>query len=207
MAVVVRREADGLHSYAHIGTGNYHTGTASLYTDLGLFTSDPNITGEILQLFNHLTGRSLQKDYRNLLVAPLNMKDRFYEMIDREIAHVQAGRSGHIVAKMNSLEHRGICRALYRASAAGVSVDLIVRGFCCLRPGVPGLSENIRVLSVIGRFLEHSRLFHFRNGCETPSTESSILAQPTGCTATCLLAWKQSLRSSSEACANSAGGS
>lgn len=168
MAVVVRREADGLHSYAHIGTGNYHTGTASLYTDLGLFTSDPNITGEILQLFNHLTGRSLQKDYRNLLVAPLNMKDRFYEMIDREIAHVQAGRSGHIVAKMNSLEHRGICRALYRASAAGVSVDLIVRGFCCLRPGVPGLSENIRVLSVIGRFLEHSRLFHFRNGCENP---------------------------------------
>lgn len=168
MALVVRREVDGLRSYAHIGTGNYHSGTASLYTDLGLFTCNPTITDEVLQLFNHLTGRSLQKNYHKLLVAPVNMKARFYEMIDREIQHMQAGRPAHIVAKMNSLEHRGICRALYRASTAGVSVDLIVRGFCCLRPGVPGLSENIRVISVIGRFLEHSRLFHFRNGCEDP---------------------------------------
>ncbi len=168
MALVVRREVDGLRSYAHLGTGNYHTGTANLYTDLGLFTCSRAITDEMMQLFNHLTGRSLQKNYRKLLVAPLTMKERFYEMIDREIEHVKAGRPAHIVAKMNSLEHRGICRALYRASAAGVPVDLIVRGFCCLRPGVPGLSENIRVISVIGRFLEHSRLYHFRNGREDP---------------------------------------
>jgi polyphosphate kinase len=168
MAVVVRSEADGLRMYVHIGTGNYHTGTAKLYTDLGLFTCDPQLTYECLQLFNYLTGRSRKKDYSKLLAAPVNMERRFFEYIEQERRHAEAGRPAHIIAKVNSLEHRGICRALYDASAAGVKVDLIVRGFCCLRPGVNGMSENIRVTSIVGRFLEHSRLFYFRNGAADP---------------------------------------
>jgi polyphosphate kinase len=164
--LVVRQDPDGIRSYAHIGTGNYHAQTSKLYTDLGLFTCDPQITHDVVELFHYLTGRSLKRDYRKLLVAPVNMKDRFLEMIDREIAHQQAGKPARIVAKMNSLEDRKICRELYRASQAGVPIDLIVRGFCTLRPGVPGMSENIRVRSVIGRFLEHSRIFYFRNAAE-----------------------------------------
>jgi polyphosphate kinase len=148
----------------HLGTGNYHPITSKLYTDLGLFTCDPDIAHDAIELFHYLTGRSLKRDYRKLLVAPVNMKDRFLALIEREIEHQKAGRHARIIAKMNSLEDRKVCRALYRASQAGVSIDLIVRGFCTLRPGVPGMSENIRVQSVIGRYLEHSRIFYFRNG-------------------------------------------
>ncbi len=162
--LVVRQDADGIRSYAHIGTGNYNASTARLYTDLGLLTCDPQITHDVVELFHYLTGRSLKRDYHKLLVAPVNMQSRFLEMIEREIEHHKAGRPAHIVAKMNSLEERKVCRALYRASQAGVQIDLIVRGFCSLRPGVPGLSDNIRVMSVVGRFLEHSRIFYFRNG-------------------------------------------
>lgn len=164
--LVVRQDPDAIRSYAHIGTGNYHSQTAKLYTDLGLFTCDPQITHDVVELFHYLTGRSLKRDYRKLLVAPVNMKDRFLEMIDREIAHQRSGKPARIVAKMNSLEDRKICRELYRASQAGVAIDLVVRGFCTLRPGVPGMSENIRVRSVIGRFLEHSRIFYFRNDAD-----------------------------------------
>jgi len=162
--LVVRRDPDGLRCYVHIGTGNYNVQTAKVYTDLGLLTCNADITDDIVELFNYLTGRSLKTDYRKLLVAPVNMKDRFLALIDREIENQKAGKPARIVAKMNSLEDRNVCRALYRASQAGVQIDLIVRGFCCLRPGVPGLSDNIRVTSIIGRFLEHSRIFHFRSG-------------------------------------------
>jgi polyphosphate kinase len=164
LALVVRQEADGLRSYVHLGTGNYNVQTARLYTDFGLFTCRGLIADEVVELFNYLTGRSLKQDYQQLLVAPVNMRQRFKDLIDREIANREAGQPARIIAKFNSLEDRGIIRSLYRASQAGVPSDLIVRGFCCLRPGVPGLSENIRVTSVVGRFLEHSRIFYFRNG-------------------------------------------
>ena len=167
-ALVVRREPDGLRCYAHIGTGNYNVQTARLYTDLSLLTCRPDLTEDLVELFNYLTGRSLKTGLRKLLVAPIDMKRRFQELIQREIDLQQQGRPCRIIAKMNSLEDRGICRALYRASQAGVQIDLIVRGFCCLRPGVPGLSDRIRVVSIIGRFLEHSRLFYFRGGAEDP---------------------------------------
>ncbi len=163
-ALVVRQDPDGIRCYAHIGTGNYNSQTARLYTDLGLFTCDGDITGELVEMFHYLTGRSLKRDYTHLLVAPVNMRERFHAMINREIEHAQAGRPARIIAKMNSLEERKTIRLLYEASRAGVQIDLIVRGFCCLRPGVPGMSDNIRVTSVIGRFLEHSRIFYFRNG-------------------------------------------
>jgi polyphosphate kinase len=162
--LVIRQESEGIRCYAHIGTGNYNTQTANLYTDLGMFTCDPEITADLVDLFHYLTGRSLRRDYRKLLVAPVNMRQKFIEMIDREAAHAAAGRPAHIVAKMNSMEDRQIIDRLYAASGAGVQIDLIVRGFCCIRPGVEGKSERIRVTSVIGRFLEHSRLFYFRNG-------------------------------------------
>lgn len=172
-SLVVRQEGEGLRTYAHIGTGNYNSKTANLYTDLGLLTCDPRITGDLVQMFHFLTGRSIQKDFKHLLIAPTNMRRRFLEMIDREIEHCAAWkeRGGDasdpnrpaITAKMNSLEDQHICRKLYEASAAGVRIKLIVRGFCCLRPGVPGLSDNISVISVIGRFLEHSRIYSFHN--------------------------------------------
>lgn len=168
-ALVVRNDPDGaLRCYAHIGTGNYHVGTARFYTDLGLLTADPNLTGDLVELFHYITGHSLKKDYRKLLVAPVNMRDRFLKMIQREIDHRKKGKPAAIVAKMNALEDHSIIRALYRTSQAGVPVDLIVRGFCCLRPGIPEFGENIRVLSIIGRFLEHARIFHFRNAQEDP---------------------------------------
>lgn len=167
-ALVVRREADGLRCYAHIGTGNYHVGTARLYTDFGLFTAKREFTDDLVDLFHYLTGRSLKRDYTKLLVAPVNMSDRFIGMIRREVIAHRAGRPAHIVAKMNSLEDRDTIAELYKASQAGVPIDLIVRGFCCLRPGVAGLSENIRVVSVIGRFLEHSRVFYFRSSAVDP---------------------------------------
>lgn len=162
--LVVRLEGNEARGYAHIGTGNYHQQTARVYTDLGLFTCRPEITTDLLHLFNFLTGRSLKQDYRRLLVAPANMKRRFLEMIEREAEHARAGRPAHIVAKMNQLEDAEICHALCQASEAGVPADLIVRGFCVLKPGIPELTSNIRVVSIIGRFLEHSRIYYFRNG-------------------------------------------
>jgi polyphosphate kinase len=165
-ALVVRKEADGIRRYVHIGTGNYNTRTARLYTDLGLITCDENIGADISDLFNALTGYSHQKDYRRLLVAPVNMRDRLLALIDRETAHALAGRPGRIIAKMNALVDEECIHALYRASGAGVEIDLIIRGICCLRPGVEALSERIRVISIIGRFLEHSRLWMFGNDGE-----------------------------------------
>jgi len=169
-SLVVRRETiDGqsaLRTYCHVGTGNYHPKTAQLYTDLGLLTADPSVTQDVALLFNALTGHASGADYQRLLVAPSSMRTAFNELIDDEIDHARNGRPARIVAKMNSLEDRQLTRKLYEASQAGVSIDLIVRGFCCLRPGVPGLSENIRVHSIIGRFLEHSRIFAFGAGNE-----------------------------------------
>ena len=161
--LVVRREADGIRRYAHIGTGNYNSKTAKVYTDVGLFTAHPAIGADLTDLFNSLTGFSRQNVYRNLLVAPHNMRARFTEMIDREADHARAGRPGRIIAKMNALVDADIIQHLYAASQAGVHIDLMVRGICCLRPGVRGVSDNISVVSIVGRFLEHSRLFYFAN--------------------------------------------
>jgi polyphosphate kinase len=163
LAMVVRDEPDGLRTYVHIGTGNYNSKTALLYTDLGFFTANTQITSDVIELFHYLTGRSLKRDYRKLLVAPVNMRDRFLLKIRREIEHARDGKPARIVAKMNQLQDARLIKTLYEASQAGVQIDLIVRGFCCLRPGVPGLSENIRVVSILGRFLEHSRIFYFQN--------------------------------------------
>ncbi len=163
-ALVVRRDPDGIRRYVHIGTGNYNSRTARLYTDFGLLTCHPDIGADVSELFNLLTGFSRQRDYRRLIVAPATMKDRFLDLIHREAEHARAGRPARIIAKMNALQSPEIINALYDASHEGVEIDLIVRGICCLRPGVPGLSERIRVVSVIGRFLEHSRLFYFLNG-------------------------------------------
>ncbi len=171
-SLVVRRETsegrDGLHCYAHLGTGNYHPKTAQLYTDIGLLTDDPEITADVVDLFNVMTGRARPAQYRKLLVAPTHMRDAFVAMIGQETELARAGRNGRIIAKMNALEDNIITEALYEASRAGVQIDLIVRGFCCLRPGVPGMSDNIRVRSVIGRFLEHSRIFYFGSGADDP---------------------------------------
>jgi len=167
-ALVVRKEAGGLRCYAHIGTGNYHVKTARLYADFGLLTCNPLLTRDVVNLFHYLTGHAQAPVCTTLLVAPTTMRPRFIELIDRETGHQRAGRPARIVAKMNQLEDPDIIEALCRASAAGVSIDLIIRGFCCLRPDVPGQTENIRVRSIIGRFLEHSRVFHFANGQENP---------------------------------------
>lgn len=164
--LVTRDEGEAIRCYAHIGTGNYHALTANLYTDLGLFTAKDSYTRELLDFFNFLTGRSLKTDYEKLLVAPHSMANRFLELIDNEIAEAKKGNPAVIRAKFNNLEDRETIDALYRASQAGVEIDLYVRSICCLRPGVPGLSENIRVRSMIGRLLEHSRVFYFRAGAE-----------------------------------------
>ncbi len=163
LSLVIREEEDGLRAYFHIGTGNYNPKTAGLYTDLGFFSCDPAIAADLMDLFNYLTGYSRQDIYRKLLVAPVTMRQSFLEMIDVEIGHALAGRPARIIAKMNGLEDPVLVRKLYEASQAGVSIDLNIRGVCRLRPGLPGLSENIRVLSIIGRFLEHSRIFYFAN--------------------------------------------
>jgi polyphosphate kinase len=176
-AMVVRREEGSLRTYVHLGTGNYHPRTAQLYTDLGLFTCDPAIVDDAIELFNFLTGRSRLDTYETLMVAPLNMKKRYIALIQREAAIAQAHArgegppgsvGGRIVAKMNSFADSDLAEHLYAASQAGVQITLFVRGFCCLRPGVPGLSENIRIVSVLGRFLEHSRIFHFGNAKADP---------------------------------------
>ncbi|MDO8186189.1 polyphosphate kinase 1 [Conexibacter sp. JD483] len=165
--LVVRREGNGVKHYAHVGTGNYHAGTAHLYTDFGLFTADDEITAEIAELFNQLTGYSKPDDYEHVLVAPLNLRDGIIEQIDATIAAHTPQQPARIAMKMNSLVDPACIRALYRASQAGVQVELNVRGACCLRPGVSGVSENIRVVSIVGRFLEHSRIYAFERGGET----------------------------------------
>lgn len=167
-ALVVRKDSDMIRCYAHIGTGNYNASTAKFYTDVGLLTSRESVTQEIVELFNYLTGHSLKKDYKHLLIAPINMSQRFKAMIEREAEHGAAKRPAQIMAKFNSMEESDISQSLYEASQKGVQIDLMVRGFCCLKAQVPGLSDNIRVTSIIGRFLEHSRIFYFRNGKTNP---------------------------------------
>jgi len=162
--LVVRREGDHVRNYVHIGTGNYHSTTARLYTDLGLFTADPEIGADVAEMFNLLTGYSRPADYRRVLVSPHSMRSSILAEIEATIAAHKAGREAKIQMKMNSLVDRTCIEALYRASQAGVEVDINVRGISCLRPGVPGLSENIRVVSVVGRFLEHSRIYAFQRG-------------------------------------------
>ena len=163
IVMVVRREKERIRRYVHIGTGNYNPKTARLSTDLGLLSCREDLGADLTDLFNYLTGYSRQKSYRQLLVAPVNMRDRFMSLIRREIENAQNGLSGRIVVKMNSLIDPQIITALYEASRAGVQIDLIVRGTCCLRPGLKNISENIRVISIVGRFLEHSRIFYFYN--------------------------------------------
>lgn len=166
ITMVVRQEKECIRRYAHIGTGNYNPKTARLYTDLGLLTCREDLGADLTDLFNYLTGYSRQRSYRQLLVAPVNLRARMLALIAREMEHSKAGGEGRIIAKMNALVDPEIIRALYGASQAGVSIDLIVRGVCCLRPGVPGVSDRIRVMSVVGRFLEHSRVFYFHNNGE-----------------------------------------
>lgn len=163
MVLVVRKEIDGVKRYVHLGTGNYNPSTAKLYTDIGLFTADEDICADISEVFNYLTGYSEQNEFRKLFVAPINIRESFLDLIEREIVNVRKGKSGRIIFKMNSLVDPAIISALYEASNNGVKIDLIVRGICCLVPQVPGLSENIRVLSIVGRFLEHSRIYYFYN--------------------------------------------
>ena len=164
LCLVVRKEADGMRRYVHIGTGNYNRATSQVYTDFGLFTADPDVLDDVAEVFNYLTGYSQRTEYKQLLVAPVGLRARFLALVEREIEHARpAGRRASII-KNNAITDPAIVRALYRASQAGVEIDLIVRGACCLRPGVPGVSERIRVRSVVGRFLEHSRVYDFDNG-------------------------------------------
>jgi len=168
MALVIRRERDRrgrarLVHYAHLGTGNYHPRTTRLYTDFGLLTADPEICADVHEVFLHITSLAKPARLKRLLLAPFTMHRRVLEMIRREMRHAREGKPARIMAKMNALVEEGVIRALYAASAAGVSIDLIVRGACALRPGVPGISDNIRVRSILGRFLEHHRVWYFEN--------------------------------------------
>ena len=164
IALVVRQEGDAIRRYLHLGTGNYNPATARLYTDLGLLTSDEELGEDATYFFNALTGYSAKHPPQRLLAAPVNLAEKLHALIEREIKLQEGGELGHLIFKMNALEDPKMIRALYQASQAGVKVDLLVRGFCCLRPGLPGVSENIRVISIVGRFLEHSRIYYFRNG-------------------------------------------
>jgi polyphosphate kinase len=166
ITLVVRQEQDGLRRYVHVGTGNYNDNTAKLYTDIGLFTSDSIIGEDASGLFNEVTGYSAPHNWKAFGVAPTDMKDKLFEKIRRESQHALQGKPARIIAKMNSLSNQDVVDVLYEASKAGVKIDLIIRGVCCLRPGVPGLSENIKVLSIVDRFLEHSRIIYFENGGE-----------------------------------------
>jgi polyphosphate kinase len=164
IALVVRKEGDSMRRYIHLATGNYNAITAQVYEDIGMFTCDEEIGADATDLFNYLTGYSAKKDYRKLLVAPVNLRAKMEELIQREIEHQQRSGNGRLIFKMNALVDPRMIRKLYQASQAGVQIDLIIRGMCCLRPGIPGVSENIRVISVVGRFLEHSRIYYFSNG-------------------------------------------
>ena len=163
LSMIVRREADGLRRYAHIGTGNYNPATARIYTDVGLMTIREDITSDVAEVFNLLTTQSNKPELKKLLVAPFTMMDRILGLIEGEAEHAKAGRPARIVAKMNGLDDVGVIRQLYRASQKGVQVDLIVRGHSRLRPGLAGYSDNIRVISIVGRFLEHDRIYYFYN--------------------------------------------
>jgi polyphosphate kinase len=167
-ALVIRQEESGVRAYAHLATGNYHARTARLYEDVGLLTASPTVTRDVVTLFHFLTGRSRTPQFETLVVAPMHMRTEFVRLIEREIANHEAGLPARIVAKLNQLEDPDICALLSRASQAGVPVDLVVRGLCCLVPGVPGLTENLRVRSVVGRFLEHSRIYYFAAGSDDP---------------------------------------
>ena len=164
LTLVVRREGEKLRRYVHVASGNYNPTTSCTYTDLGMFTVDESIGRDATELFNYLTGFSQQTDYRTLMVAPIDLREKLNALFDREIEHKRAGRPAHIIAKFNRLADLQVIEKLYEASRSGVKIDLIVRGICMLRPGIPGLSENITVRSVVGRFLEHSRVFWFQNG-------------------------------------------
>jgi polyphosphate kinase len=164
LCLIVRQESDGIQRYVHTSTGNYNPETAKVYTDVGYFTADPDVVSDVSDVFNYLTGYSSRKEYRAMLVAPLQLRTRLCELINREAEHAKAGRPAHITIKVNAVTDDQMIRVLYRASQAGVRIDLIVRGICSLRPGIPGVSDNIRVRSIVGRFLEHSRIFWFSNG-------------------------------------------
>jgi polyphosphate kinase len=164
--LIVRKESDGLRTYCHIGTGNYHPKTAHIYTDLGLLTCSPELGHDLVNLFHYLTGYSPCQPYQKVMVAPRDMRNAFYDLFHQEIAHQQRHGNGRIICKMNALDDVGVIKELYRASQAGVQIDLIVRAHCALRPGVVGYSENIRVVSILGRFLEHSRIFYFHNNAQ-----------------------------------------
>jgi polyphosphate kinase len=164
LCLVIRQETDGVQRYVHTGSGNYNPETAKVYTDMGIFTADPDVVADVSEIFNYLTGYSNQKEYRSLLVAPVQLRSRLTELVMREADHARAGRPAQMIFKVNAITDDQMIRVLYRASQAGVSMDLIVRGICSLRPGIKGISDNIRVRSIVGRFLEHSRIYWFKNG-------------------------------------------